>query len=170
MSDQKYFGKYRGMVINNVDPMQMGRLMVQVPDISGLIPSTWAMPCFPVTGKQMGVWAVPLIGSGVWVEFEQGDSDYPIWVGCFPGSAADVPALALVGNPVSPSIVLQTSLQNTLMISDMAGPTGGILLKTMTGAMISINDIGITISNGKGAVIAMTGPSVNINAGALTII
>ena len=170
MSDQKYFGKYRGMVINNVDPMQMGRLMVQIPDISGLIPSTWAMPCFPVTGKQMGVWAVPLIGSGVWVEFEQGDPDYPIWVGCFPGSTADVPALALAGNPASPSIVLQTSLQNTLMISDMAGPTGGILLKTMTGAMIAINDVGITISNGKGAVIAMTGPSVNINAGALTII
>jgi uncharacterized protein involved in type VI secretion and phage assembly len=158
------------MVINNIDPMQMGRLMVQVPDISGLIPSTWAMPCFPVTGKQMGVWAVPLIGSGVWVEFEQGDPDYPIWVGCFPGSTADVPALALAGNPASPSIVLQTSLQNTLMISDMAGPTGGILLKTMTGAMIAINDVGITISNGKGAVIAMTGPSVNINAGALTII
>ena len=56
------------------------------------------------------------------------------------------------------------------MISDMPGPTGGILLKTMTGAMISINDIGITISNGKGAIIAMTGPAVNINAGALTII
>lgn len=167
---EKYFGKYRGLVINNIDPMQMGRLMVQVPDVSGLIPSTWAMPCFPVTGKQMGVWVVPLIGSGVWVEFEQGNPDYPIWVGCFPGSAADVPALALAGNPVSPSIVLQTSLQNTLMISDMAGPTGGILLKTMTGAMIAINDIGITISNGKGAVIAMTGPTVNINAGALTII
>jgi uncharacterized protein involved in type VI secretion and phage assembly len=169
MSDQKYFGKYRGMVINNIDPMQMGRLMVQVPDIS-LIPSTWAMPCFPVTGKQMGVWVLPVIGSGVWVEFEQGNTDYPVWVGCFPGSAADVPALALAGNPVSPSIVLQTTLQNTLMISDMAGPAGGILLKTMTGALISINDIGITISNGKGALIAMTGPTVDINAGALTII
>jgi uncharacterized protein involved in type VI secretion and phage assembly len=170
MSDKKYFGKYRGMVINNVDPMQMGRLMVQVPDISGLIPSTWAMPCFPVTGKQMGMWVLPLIGSGVWVEFEQGDPDYPIWVGCFPGSTADVPALALTGNPLSPSIVLQTSLQNTFMISDLPGPTGGILLKTTTGALISINDVGITISNGKGAVIAMNGPAVNINAGALTII
>ena len=169
MSDQKYFGKYRGLVINNIDPMQMGRLMVQVPDIS-LIPSTWAMPCFPVTGKQMGVWVLPVIGSGVWVEFEQGNTDYPVWVGCFPGSAADVPALALAGNPVSPSIVLQTTLQNTLMISDMAGPAGGILLKTMTGALISINDIGITISNGKGALISMTGPMVDINAGALTII
>lgn len=170
MSDKRYFGKYRGMVINNVDPMQMGRLMVQVPDISGLIPSTWAMPCFPVTGKQMGLWVLPIIGSGVWVEFEQGDPDYPIWVGCFPGSAADVPALALAGNPASPSIVLQTTLQNTLMISDMAGPVGGILLKTTTGALISINDVGITISNGKGAIIAMNGPAVNINAGALTII
>jgi hypothetical protein len=170
MSDKKYFGKYRGMVLNNIDPMQMGRLMIQVPDISGLLPSSWATPCFPVTGKQMGVWVLPVIGSGVWVEFEQGDPDYPIWVGCFPGSAADVPALALAGNPVSPSIVLQTSLQNTVMISDMAGPAGGILLKTMTGAMISINDVGITISNGKGALISMLGPTVDINAGALTII
>jgi len=170
MSDKKYFGKYRGMVLNNVDPMQMGRLMVQVPDISGLLPSTWAMPCFPVTGKQMGVWVLPQVGSGVWVEFEQGNPDYPIWVGCFPGSTVDVPALALAGNPASPSIVLQTGLQNTVMISDMPGPAGGILLKIATGAMISISDVGITISNGKGAVISMTGPTIDLNAGALTII
>jgi hypothetical protein len=170
MSDKRYFGKYRGMVINNIDPMQMGRLMVQVPDISGLIPLTWAMPCFPVTGKQMGVYVLPQIGAGVWIEFEQGDPDYPIWTGCFPGSAADIPALALAGNPLSPSIVLQTGLQNTLMISDMPGPTGGFLLKTTTGAMISINDVGITISNGKGAVITLNGPAITFNGGALTII
>ncbi len=170
MSDKRFFGKYRGTVINNVDPMQMGRIMAEVPDISGLIPSTWAMPCFPVTGIQMGVFVLPMIGAGVWIEFEQGDPDYPIWTGCFPGSAADVPALALGGNPASPSIVLQTSLQNTIMISDMPGPVGGILLKTTTGALISINDVGITISNGKGAMINMTGPAVDINAGALTVI
>jgi hypothetical protein len=168
-ADKKYFGKYRGSVIDNIDPMQVGRLTVQVPAISGLTP-TWAMPCFPVTGKQMGLWVLPLVGSAVWVEFEQGNPDYPIWTGCFPGSATDLPVLALAGNPASPSIVLQTGLQNTLMISDMPGPTGGILLKTTTGAMISINETGITISNGKGAVIAMNGPEVNINAGALSII
>jgi uncharacterized protein involved in type VI secretion and phage assembly len=170
MSDKKYFGKYRGMVINNVDPMQMGRLMVQVPDISGLIPSTWAMPCFPVTGKQMGTWWLPQIGAGVWMEFEQGDPDYPIWSGCWFGSAAEVPALALAAPPAIPNFVIQTQGQNTIMISDLPGPTGGILLKTLTGAMISISDTGITISNGKGAIITMTGPAVDINAGALTII
>ena len=166
----KFFGKYRGMVLNNLDPMQIGRLLVQVPDVSGLTPSSWAMPCFPVTGRQMGAWMIPQIGTGLWVEFEQGNPDYPIWSGCWFGSVAEVPALALAGNPASPSIVLQTALQNTLMISDLPGPTGGILLKTATGALISINDVGITISNGKGAIITMNGPSVNINAGALTVI
>jgi uncharacterized protein involved in type VI secretion and phage assembly len=119
---------------------------------------------------QSGVFALPPIGAGVWVEFEQGNPDYPIWSGCFPGSTADLPAPVLLQNPASPSIVLQTLLQNTLMISDVPGPTGGILLKSTTGAMISISTIGITISNGQGAVITLTGPTVDINAGALTII
>jgi len=167
---QQYFGKYRGMVLNNIDPMQMGRIQAQVPDVAGLIPTSWAMPCFPVTGKQMGLWVLPVIGSGVWIEFEQGNLDYPIWTGCFPGSAADIPALALAGNPVSPSIVLQTSLQNTVMISDIPGPTGGIMLKSTTGASIIVNDTGIYIQNGKGASLIMVGPSVTINNGAMTII
>jgi len=109
-------------------------------------------------------------GAGVWIEFEQGDVDYPIWSGCWFGSVAEVPALALAAPPAVPNFVIQTQGQNTIMISDLPGPTGGILLKTTTGAMISISDIGITISNGKGAVITMTGPTVDINAGAMTII
>jgi len=171
MSDnQKYYGKYRGTVLNNVDPMQIGRLMVQVPDVSALIPSSWAMPSFPITGKQMGAYMIPQIGSGVWVEFEQGNPDYPIWSGCWYGSAAEVPALALAGNPASPNIVLQTALQNTIVVSDLPGPTGGIMLKSTTGATIIVNDTGIYIQNGKGASLIMTGPTVTINNGALTII
>lgn len=167
---KSFYGKYRGMVVNNIDPMQIGRLLVQVPDVLGAIPSSWAMPCVPIAGKQNGVYVIPQIGAGVWVEFEQGDPDYPIWVGGYWGSAAEVPALALAGNPASPSIVLQTALQNAVVISDLPGPTGGIMLKSTTGAMILVNDVGITISNGKGATIVMTGPTVTINNGALTII
>ncbi len=166
----KFYGKYRGTVLNNIDPMQMGRLQIQAPDVASLIPTSWAMPCFPLSGKQMGIWGIPQIGAGVWVEFEQGNPDYPIWSGCWFGSAAEVPALALTAPPPLSDIVLQTALQNTLMLSDLPGPTGGILLKTTTGALISINDVGITISNGKGATIVMTGPSVTINAGALVVI
>jgi hypothetical protein len=166
---RKYYGKYRGMVVNNVDPLQIGRLLVQVPDVLGPIPSSWAMPCLPFTGKQMGMWCLPQVGTGVWVEFEQGDPDYPIWSGCWYGVVAEVPALALAAPPAVPNVVIQTAAQNTLMLSDLPGPTGGILLKTTTGAFISVNDIGITISNGKGAIITLTGPTVDINMTALTV-
>lgn len=167
---EKYYGKYRGTVVNNVDPMQMGRVQIIVPDVSNIIPTTWAMPCFPLAGKQMGAYYIPQIGSGVWVEFEQGDSDYPVWVGCYYGSVAEVPALALAGNPASPNIALQTTLQNTLIISDLPGPTGGIMLKSATGATIIVNDTGIYIQNGKGASLVLVGPSVTINNGALVVI
>ncbi len=169
MNKKLYFGKYRGTVINNIDPMQMGRLLVRVPDVLGLTTSSWAMACVPVAGKQMGLWVVPQIGAGVWVEFEQGNPDHPIWSGCWWGSAADVPALALDAIPASPNMVMQTAGQATLMLSDTSGPAGGILLKTAAGALISINDTGITISNGRGASILMNGQTVTVNGGALVI-
>ncbi len=172
-SAQKYYGKYRGTVINNIDPLQIGRIQVSVPDVS-VIPGTWAMPCLPIAGKQEGVFMVPQIGAGVWVEFEQGNPDYPIWVGGFWGSAAEVPALALVPPAIPPgqNIVVQTTAQNTLVLSDSA-PTpvsGGIVLKSTTGAMIVVNDSGIYIQNGKGASITLIGPTVTVNMGALVVI
>ena len=169
-SAKKFFGKYRGTVFNVLDPQQIGRIQVVVPDVLGLAPSSWAMPCFPVAGKQYGIMALPQVGTGVWVEFEQGDPDFPIWSGCWFGVVGEPPSAALLVPPTVPGIVMQTSLQNTLMISDVPGPTGGILIKTLAGAIISINDtLGISISNGKGASILMQGPSVVINAGALVI-
>ena len=171
MSDTgKYYGKHRGMVMSNIDPMQMGRLMVQVPDVSSLAPGSWAMPCVPIAGIQNGMFAMPLIGSGVWIEYEQGDPDYPIWVGCFWGSAAEIPALARLTPPVVSAITLQTPLQNGLTISDLPGPTGGIMIKSATGATLIVNDTGIYIQNGKGASLVMVGPSVTINNGALMVV
>ncbi len=165
----KFLGKYRGMVLNNIDPEQRGRLLVQVPDALGLGASSWAMPCLPMAGPQLGFYSIPMIGSGVWVEFEGGNPDYPIWTGGFWSTAAEVPALAKTGLPVSPNIVVQTMGQNTMVVSDLPGPTGGIMLKSPTGASIIVNDTGIYIQNGKGASIILSGPSVTINNGAMVI-
>jgi uncharacterized protein involved in type VI secretion and phage assembly len=165
-----YYGIYRGTVVNNVDPMQLGRIMLICPDVSGITPSTWAMPCVPIAGKQMGTFMVPQVGAGVWVQFEGGNPDCPVWTGGWWGLAAEVPALALAGVPGDPNIVLQTTLQNAVVLSDLPGPTGGIMLKSTTGATIIVNDTGIYIQNGKGASIIMTGPTVTINAGALVVI
>ena len=171
---KKFYGKYRGTVVQNVDPELRGRIMCIVPDVLGLVPSGWCEACTPLagpTGPPRGVYLVPPLGAGVWVEFEHGDPDKPIWTGCrfAPGN---VPPLALAGIPVDPNICIQSLLQHMIMISDMPPTplTGGIILKSTTGAMIVVNDSGIYISNGKGAMITMVGPSIDFNLGALTIL
>jgi uncharacterized protein involved in type VI secretion and phage assembly len=170
MADEtKFYGKYRGTVLENIDPLQTGRLMVQVPDVGGELPSTWALPCLPFTGPGSGFYAVPPIGSIVWVEFEQGNPDYPVWTGCFWGSSADVPAAAFLGTPGLQQIVIATEAENMLVISDTPGPTGGFLLQTSSGAMISVSDTGIVIDNGQGASLLLNGPTVTINEGALEV-
>jgi uncharacterized protein involved in type VI secretion and phage assembly len=166
----KYYGIYRGTVTNNVDPLQIGRILATVPDAGGLVPTTWAMPAVPIAGKAMGVYVVPQIGAGIWVQFEAGDPDRPVWSGGWWGQVAEVPTLALAGVPGNPNIVIGSTLQNTIVVSDLPGPTGGIMLKSTTGASVIVNDTGIYIQNGKGASIVMTGPTVTINNGALVVV
>jgi uncharacterized protein involved in type VI secretion and phage assembly len=164
-----FYGKYRGTVVNNIDPLQLGRIQVFVPDVGSVLPSTWALPCVPVAGKLSGTFVVPQVGAGVWVEFEQGNPDYPIWVGGFWGTAAEVPSAAKAGLPASPSIVLQTGSQHSIVISDIPGPNGGITIRSLTGAKIVVNDVGIMIDNGNGATIELRGPEVSINQRALVV-
>jgi hypothetical protein len=148
----------------------MGRLQAMVPGVAGFLPSSWAMPCLPLAGINTGFFTVPAVGAGVWIEFERGDPDYPIWVGCYWGSAAELPVMSHLVPPAVPGITLQTLAKNGIVISDVPGPTGGVLIQTASGAMISVSDVGIVISNGKGAVINLTGPTVDMNVGALTVL
>jgi hypothetical protein len=177
----RYYGKYRGTVIENIDPEQIGRVMVQVPDVFGDLPSSWAMPCVPAAGIQSGCFIVPPIGSQVWVEFEQGDSDYPIWTGGFWGSAAEVPVYATVPPPAVPpllgqNIVLMTTGKSSISVSDAAPTpaTGGVVLMSPlgpTGPMIVVNETGVYITAGPGlATIWLVGPMVSVNQTALTIV
>ena len=165
----RYLGKYRGTVASNIDPLGQGRLLVQVPDVLADDPCFWALPALPGASKQAGLFALPPVGANVWVEFEQGDPDYAVWVGCFPGSAADLPALAVATPAVASPIVLQTTGQHTIALSDLSGAAGGILFKSTLGAFVSVSDAGIVLNNGKGAVITLTGPAVSVNGGALIV-
>jgi uncharacterized protein involved in type VI secretion and phage assembly len=162
-----FFGKYRGKVLNNVDPLQLGRVQVSVAALPA--PTNWAMPCAPFAGMLNGFYVVPPLGANVWVEFEGGDPDAPIVSGYFWG-VGEVPSAALLSPPGVTQIALQTTLMNSLVISDVPGPTGGIQIKAGTGAMILVNDVGITITNGQGATIMLAGTAVDVNQGGLTVL
>lgn len=165
----QFFGKYRGIVTDTLDPLMMGRIRARVPDVMGEQESGWAMPCAPFGGEGMGFFAVPKVGAGVWIEFEHGDPDYPIWSGCWWGSAADMPPTLLVPPPPSKKVMLKTEGGHTILIDDTPG-IGGITLETSSGQKIKLSALGIEIDNGMGAAIKLTGPQISVNNGALEVI
>ncbi len=164
----RHYGKYRATVLNNLDPQLQGRIQVQLGDQYGLFPSTWALPAFPFAAIASGVVALPPVMSQVWLEFEAGDTDHPIWSGAFWPDPGGFPPLALAGaTPATPNIHFQTTSGTSVTLSD--NPAQQVFVKTVTGAMITIGASGVRIMNGQGASISMVGPSVIINDGALVI-
>lgn len=155
---ERYFGKYRGTVVSTADPELRARLQAIVPDVLGTQPSTWAMPAAPYAGPGAGFVALPPAGAGVWIEFEQGDLNFPIWSGGWWGSAAELPATA--AQPGVHQIALVTPGQHAVMISDLPGPAGGVSLRTASGGHITVSDSSIVIDNGQGASITLAGDKI----------
>lgn len=124
----RYFGKYRGLVVNNVDPNAKGRIQVSVPAVLGEL-TAWAMPCVPYTGTGAGHYMIPEIGAGVWVEFEAGDPSYPIWTGGFwadnetpknETNAPPVPQMKVIRTQMGLLVAMDDNGQS-ISISDAAG-------------------------------------------------
>jgi hypothetical protein len=162
------FDLYRGIVQTNIDPLELGRIMALVPDVTGLIPNAWAMPCVPVAGPGSDMFVVPEVGASVWIQYEGGSPDRPAWAGGFWSVAAEVPSLA-AGTAGPPPFVVQGQGQAALAISNEPGPDGGLLLTSASGATIRVNDAGIFLDNGRGASVSMAGPTVTINQGGLEV-
>lgn len=185
MSGPPFWGKYRGVVTDANDLMRQGRIKARVPDVLGEDESGWAMPCLPVGGDQTGFFGVPKVGAGVWIEFEHGDPDYPVWSGCWRGSAKEFPGELLASAEPQKNLMLVTQGGNSLLLDDTPG-MGGITLETSggqkitlkstgveitdgMGAKVSIGPSGIEIDNGKGGSIKLQAVQVSVNNGALEV-
>jgi len=168
-----YLGKYRGTVVNNLDPNLRGRLTLMVPDVLGSVPSSWAEASLPLagpTGPPMGMFVLPPIGTGVWVEFESGDPNKPVWVGCRLGAQSDVPSAGKAGLPAAPNIVIQSLTQNRIVISSV--PSEGVTIEMGTGQLgprIELSATGLKLSYGPKTSIQLDATGVSINGGALRV-
>jgi uncharacterized protein involved in type VI secretion and phage assembly len=162
-----FYGKFRGVVTDNQDPLMTFRVKARVPDVFGEDESGWAMPCAPFGGSQTGFFALPVVGAGVWIEFEHGDPDYPIYTGTWWGSVAEIPTVLLA--PPYKKVMIQTEGGHSITLDDTPG-IGGITLQTSGGQKIVLNSLGIQIDDGLGASIKMTGPQVSVNDGAMDVI
>lgn len=166
MSGTTFYGKYRGSVVNNVDPMQRGRVQVSVPAVLGDGTLSWAEACVPYAGDQVGWFAVPPVGANVWVEFEGGDPAYPILAGCF-WATGQAP-----GTGLPTTKVLKTD-GVSITCEDLPG--GGGLTIDVGAPAVSVpmrfacTSSGIELSVGA-AKLVLSPAKVSINDGALEVI
>ena len=158
--EHRFFGKYRGFVVDNADPEQVGRLKLRVPSVLGNeIVTGWAMPCVPYGGDaNQGFLFVPEVGAGVWVEFEAGDLEFPIWVGTFwskPGGDSELPKpndpdgaeQSDVQDPPTRKII-KTLKGHTIQLEDADGDELILIYEAVNGHVVSMNADGIKITDG----------------------
>ncbi len=79
--DTPIMGLLIGIVTDNQDPEEQGRVKVKYPALSGEHASTWARVVVPGGGPERGIEFLPEVNDEVLVGFEQGDVHYPYVLG-----------------------------------------------------------------------------------------
>jgi hypothetical protein len=156
--ESRYFGKYRGQVTDNNDPDNLGRVRAKVPRVLGEEETGWALPAFIYGGaSEQGLYAVPDVGAGVWVEFEGGDLSYPIWTGTWFTTDA-IPESATPGKKV-----LKTKSGHKIVLDDDAGT---LEMTDSNGNTVSMDSNTIKIASGSAVKIIIDAPLIELVDGA----
>jgi uncharacterized protein involved in type VI secretion and phage assembly len=157
----RFYGKYRGVVSDNSDPNNLGRIRAKVADVYGEEESGWAMPSVPYAGSSVGLFLIPPTNASVWIEFEHGDADYPIWSGCF-WADNEVPV-----SPASADKKVLKTGAGTITLDDTSG-SSSITIETTNNLKIKMDQQGIELSNGSQKIM-ISSSSVSVDDGALEV-
>jgi uncharacterized protein involved in type VI secretion and phage assembly len=156
--DRRYFGKYRGTVTDNMDPNNLGRIKATAPRVLGDQVSGWALPAFPYGGaKEQGLFALPDVGAGVWLEFEEGDLSYPIWTGTW------YPSGAIPESADATKKVFKTSSGHKIVLDDNGGK---LEITDSNSNTITMDANTIKIAAGNATTVVVDAPQIQLVDGA----
>lgn len=157
--NNRLFGKYAGKVSDVDDPLKMGRIKVRIPSLFEDNESLWCRPAVPFAGPSHGLYLIPEVDDGVWVEFEAGDPNRPIWAGCW-WSQNELPE-----PNTSRARVLATSSGLKLVLDEDAKK---IQLLHSGGGELTMTDSEIVIKLGQSS-IKITSSEINLNNGMVKV-
>lgn len=166
------FGKYRATVFDIKDPEKRGRIRVKCPSVIGDSTSNWCEVCVPVAiSDKNGDFFIPKEGETVWIEFEQGDVNRPIFVGNWWGDK-ELPTDEMSGNTRIISFngnIITFNKATKLESKDKSKVTlkDSIEIESSGGSLISITE-DIKISANSGAVVELVDGNITINCGVYT--
>jgi uncharacterized protein involved in type VI secretion and phage assembly len=173
--ERRFYGKYRATVVDNQDPSKLGRLKLKVPSVLGSdVVTGWATPCTPYGGAaDQGFLFIPDVGAGVWTEFEEGDLEFPIWVGTFwsqpnseteipkPNKASDGSEESSVQDPPT-SKIIKTAKGHTLQFEDADGSEMILIREGKKGHFLTMDQNGITVTDADSNTIQFTSGGIKI--------
>jgi hypothetical protein len=168
--EQRYYGKYRGTVVNPTTPETNGRLTATV-TVGGTPMLVVAEACTPFAGASMGFYAMPQAQAGVWIEFEEGDLNRPIWTGCWWPEGQLALALGTGVDFTTLPLAMQSAAGNRLVIGTFSDDC--ITLETAladAGARVVISMDKLTLSFGPLVSIELSIDGVKICGEALTVV
>jgi Type VI secretion system/phage-baseplate injector OB domain len=152
---KRYYGKYRGEVTSNLDldptMATLHRIQVSVPDVFPAGQEVWALPCMPYSGEGVGFYMKPPVGASVWVEFEGGNPNNPIWTGNFWDEAEFLTPYEL--NFLDPAMVKIIQTASTTFVLNDTDELGGVTLKVTDPAVLipvsmTFSSLGVKIETG----------------------
>lgn len=161
----------RGIVIDNEDPKQMGRIKARIGGLHDGISDEdlpWAYPSLPYASYNSGSFIIPEIGNTVWIVFEDGDSNYPVWLGCVYSSETTK----------SRSLKNAGQIRNTVAGDNDSpkegrGLTSKVVYQSPSGDILymdeSSNEDYIVLRDRQGDLFAMTSSGTNISVGNVKI-
>jgi uncharacterized protein involved in type VI secretion and phage assembly len=155
-------GKFLGQVVDNDDPKRLTRIRVTVPEVLGDTATGWCVPSSPYAGPNVGLAAVPPIGSMVFVEWPAGDTTrVPIWSGGMWADGDGVPGAA------PDTLALVTPGGHRVLLRDTNG-SEAVEIESASGAKITLDPDGVAITF-SGQRVALTNSSISFNDGALEV-
>lgn len=167
--NNRYYGKYRGIVVNSATPETNGRLTATV-TVGGTPVIVVAEVCTPFAGLNMGFYGMPPPQAGVWIEFEEGNLNKPIWTGCWWPEGQLSLSLGTQIDLTQLPLAMQSAAGNRLVINTLGDKL--ITLETALaelGPRIVLAVDGVTLSFGPMVSIELSATGVKICGEALTV-